>query len=188
MPGALFTKLGCVGGWTHRSRRNLIDGRAHRSKRSHPWRRPDYSSAVDLLAADGEVEVVITDISMPGPRDGNDLIRAIRSQYPSRVVVAATGTSIHGLVDGVLRKPYDPAAAAKLVRGLLIKKALGRKAERHVAEDEEHVLRQFALVEQLAVAGHDTADARSMLTEFAELLALDIAIVDRLRRGVSNDH
>ena len=76
----------------------------------------DYAEAVDLLAAHGDAEAVITDISMPGPRDGNDLIRKIRADYPSLIVIAATGKPITGLVDGILRKPYDPADAAVLVR------------------------------------------------------------------------
>jgi hypothetical protein len=100
-------------------------------------------------------------------------------------VVAATGTSIHGLVDGVLRKPYDPAAAATLVRRLLIErreeivKQRVEEAERQVAGDQKSVLRQLAFVDQLAADGHDTADARSILTQFEELLAVDITKLDR---------
>jgi CheY-like chemotaxis protein len=72
----------------------------------------DYTQAIDLLAAHGDVEAVITDISMPGPRDGNDLIRVIRSQYHSVIVIAATGTSIRGLVDGVLRTVWRKTEGA----------------------------------------------------------------------------
>jgi CheY-like chemotaxis protein len=151
----------------------------------------DYTEAVDLLASHGDVEATITDISMPGPRNGNDLIGVIREEYPNLIVVAATGTSIHGLVDGVLRKPYDPADAAALVRELVgrrrsenIKQRL-EDAERQVAESKEQVQQQLALVDRLSAGGHDTADARSILTQFEELLLVCIAKRNRLQRQIS---
>jgi two-component system, response regulator PdtaR len=79
----------------------------------------DSSEALELLATCPEISLVFTDIAMPGPMDGNDLIRLVRIEYPHLILVAATATTVLGLVEGVLRKPYDAADAVALVHRLL---------------------------------------------------------------------
>jgi CheY-like chemotaxis protein len=79
----------------------------------------DCSEALELLATRPDISLVFTDIVMPGPMDGNDLIRVVRIEYPHLVIAAATASTIQGLVEGVLRKPYDPAEAVVLVHRLL---------------------------------------------------------------------
>jgi hypothetical protein len=55
-------------------------------------------------------------------------------------------------------------------------------AERHISQGERHVRRQRELVAQLSRDGHDIAQARSLLTQFEEMLALHKADRDRLLR------
>jgi CheY-like chemotaxis protein len=79
----------------------------------------DSAEALELLAAHREVALLFTDIAMPGPMDGNALIRAARIEYPHIVVVAASAYSPYSPVEGVLRKPYDPTEAVALVQRVL---------------------------------------------------------------------
>ena len=45
-------------------------------------------------------------------------------------------------------------------------------AERHIAEGEQHIVRQEELVTRLRVAGRETATAEALLAEFQRLLKL----------------
>lgn len=58
-------------------------------------------------------------------------------------------------------------------------------AERHVAEGEEHLDRQTALIAELERDGHDSRTARDLLGTLKESLALHIADRDRLRRELA---
>jgi hypothetical protein len=55
------------------------------------------------------------------------------------------------------------------------------QAERHVAQGEEHIVRQIELIARLEAGGHDTTEAKRLLGEFQELMAVHIAGRDRLR-------
>src|SRR5262249_51709779 len=54
-------------------------------------------------------------------------------------------------------------------------------AERHVQEAIRHVEQQQALIAALARDGHDTTAARVLLTQFQEVLQIDLADPARLR-------
>jgi CheY-like chemotaxis protein len=72
---------------------------------------------LDLLAAERSIEVVFTDIRLPG-RDGLDLLRAVRRDYPKVGVVLTTGKTLEAPIpDGVplLQKPYDLFRIERLV-------------------------------------------------------------------------
>jgi DNA-binding response OmpR family regulator len=78
----------------------------------------DCLEALNVLAAH-DIAIIVTDLAMPGPLDGNDLIRITRAEYPGIIVVAATGNIASVMVEGHLRKPYHPAEAVVLVQNLL---------------------------------------------------------------------
>jgi hypothetical protein len=59
------------------------------------------------------------------------------------------------------------------------------KAEQHVAEGKRHVDKQRELVAKLAADGHDTFEARRLLEQFEELLAIQIKHLDRLREKLA---
>lgn len=71
---------------------------------------PDADSALRELEANG-IDLVFSDIVMPGKMDGIGLARAIRDKYPKMPIVLATGYSerLHDLEGDfpVIRKPYQ---------------------------------------------------------------------------------
>ena len=85
----------------------------------------DAAEALAVLAAEDEVDVVFSDVVMPGDMTGIGLAAALRSSRPRIAVVLATGYSEElvkgGAPEGVetLSKPYHPdELAAALARAL----------------------------------------------------------------------
>jgi hypothetical protein len=58
-------------------------------------------------------------------------------------------------------------------------------AERHVHNGMDRVLRQGDLIFKLERTGHDTRQAKALLVQFEDLLAIFIADRDRLRAELS---
>ena len=84
---------------------------------------------LDLLEASGGIDVVFSDILMPGAMSGLDLARAVRRRFPEIVVLLTSGYSSsaqdavrHGFA--VLPKPYDLAALQRALAAAL--KAAGK--------------------------------------------------------------
>lgn len=78
-------------------------------------------AALDVLRAESKIDLVFSDIVMPGGMNGLDLAHAIREQFPALPVVLTTGYSANaqdairqGVV--VLQKPYDIAVLEKTIR------------------------------------------------------------------------
>jgi len=69
------------------------------------------SAALELLSRDDDIDLVFSDIVMPGDMDGLTLARTIRDHYPSLPVMLATGYSSAAERVGsefpIIRKPYD---------------------------------------------------------------------------------
>jgi len=83
--------------------------------------RPD--AALAVLAAGAEVDLVFSDIVMPGDMDGLALARAIRAERPDLPVLLATGYSSAaervGCEFPILRKPYGFDGLAEAVKTAL---------------------------------------------------------------------
>jgi two-component system, response regulator PdtaR len=78
--------------------------------------------ATEVLRNSANIEVVISDIQMPGSMDGVDLARMIRSEYPAIKIVLASGHL--ALVnwadhDGFFEKPYDADKIIRHIKALL---------------------------------------------------------------------
>ncbi len=77
------------------------------------------AQALERLERGPAVDVLLTDVSMPGDLDGLDLARAVRQRWPQvRVVlISALGDRLKG-VDNfrVLRKPCAPAVLIAALR------------------------------------------------------------------------
>jgi two-component system, NtrC family, sensor kinase len=72
-------------------------------------------SALDLLERDNTINVIFSDILMPGGMNGLDLAKSLRQRFPALTVLLTTGYSSSAqdaVRQGfeVLRKPYDLAA------------------------------------------------------------------------------
>jgi two-component system NtrC family sensor kinase len=78
-------------------------------------------AGLDLLERDGDIDVVFSDILMPGGMNGLDLADAVRRRFPGIVVLLTTGysSSAQDAVRqgfAVLQKPYDLAALQRALR------------------------------------------------------------------------
>jgi signal transduction histidine kinase/CheY-like chemotaxis protein len=82
----------------------------------------DATSALKLVENDPDrFDVIFSDVVMPGPMDGMDLLRAVKQRVPGLPVILATGYS-DALAQGgneafeLLRKPYSIEALSQLIR------------------------------------------------------------------------
>lgn len=79
------------------------------------------------LAEEHDVQLIVTDLSLPGDLEGLDLVRALRARRPGSHLVVSTGyatadrlASIEAEgVRHVLRKPFDMVELRTLVVGLI---------------------------------------------------------------------
>ena len=83
----------------------------------------DADEAIRFLQAHPDVQVVLTDIDMPGSMDGLELAQAIRHRWPPIQVVVTSG-KMRPAPDELpershfLPKPYDYSRLSGLLRGL----------------------------------------------------------------------
>jgi two-component system NtrC family sensor kinase len=80
--------------------------------------------ALQIIISDASIELVFSDLVMPGTMDGLDLARAVRERRPGVLIVLATGYSEAAakvLADGfvLVPKPYRPDILALTVRKAL---------------------------------------------------------------------
>jgi two-component system, NtrC family, sensor kinase len=85
---------------------------------------------LDLIEREGDIDLVFSDILMPGGLTGLELAKLLRRRFPRIVVLLTTGYSSSvedALREGfeVLRKPYDLAALERALLAAL--KAAGRE-------------------------------------------------------------
>jgi CheY-like chemotaxis protein len=93
--------------------------------------RDSAEAALKLLEAGTKIDLVFSDIVMPGDMNGVDLARTVREQHPSLPVVLATGYSSiaqSAMEEGltILRKPYDLndlSATIERTRGMTVLRA-----------------------------------------------------------------
>ncbi len=79
--------------------------------------------AETVLEAGSAVNLVVTDIEMPGERDGIALAKSVRAFHPGVRVIVASGTtpdsSIVNVADAFFGKPYDIDRLVQRIRTLL---------------------------------------------------------------------
>ncbi len=84
-------------------------------------------AAVNLLErVSPEIEVLVTDIHMPGTHDGLELASHFRTRFPDAPIIYTTGRPdalrhLNKLDDRqvLVRKPYVPSQIIERIRGLL---------------------------------------------------------------------
>ncbi len=87
--------------------------------------------ALSYLATDGMVDLIFTDIQMPGSMSGLELARRLRKQNPSLPIIITSGNAGPGVADGVglfVAKPYDMEHAVKVVCSTLGVQPTGEKS------------------------------------------------------------
>ena len=75
--------------------------------------------ALRVLQADVEVDIVFSDIQMPGSMDGFGLAQWVRCERPWLKVVLTSGAACTATEAGVLAKPYDHGELERHIRSLL---------------------------------------------------------------------
>jgi CheY-like chemotaxis protein len=82
--------------------------------------------AVQILDADLKIDVVLTDLELPGRSSGLELARWIRKRHPQIKVILSSGFYSAAELAGELceagppiAKPYDSAAVVQRIRGLM---------------------------------------------------------------------
>lgn len=84
----------------------------------------DGKEALEVLSAHGDIDVVMTDVRMPGPVDGLALAHAMRRDHPTIRSLVVSGHAMavdtrDGDVDRFLPKPYHDEALVAAVKSLL---------------------------------------------------------------------
>jgi CheY-like chemotaxis protein len=78
--------------------------------------------ATEVLRNYADIEVVISDVQMPGSMDGIGLTQMIRSEYPTIKIILASGhlTTINSADhDAFFEKPYDAVKIIQHIKALL---------------------------------------------------------------------
>ena len=79
----------------------------------------DGTEAVDILTLRPDIKIVISDVRMPGPIDGVELCRRVRSGYPGIKIVLSSGepnAADSAAHDGFFLKPYRVAWIIRHIR------------------------------------------------------------------------
>jgi two-component system, response regulator PdtaR len=79
----------------------------------------DGTEAVEILTVRRDIKIVISDVRMPGPIDGVELSRRVRSDYPGIKVVLSSGepsAADSAAHDGFFLKPYRVAQIIRHIR------------------------------------------------------------------------
>jgi CheY-like chemotaxis protein len=100
---------------------------------------PDGRGALALLESDPTIELVISDIVMPGGMSGVELARTLHERHPGLPVLLATGYSQYAeqvVEDGfiLVEKPYRRDALAASIRAAAERALRERKPVRPVAQ------------------------------------------------------
>jgi CheY-like chemotaxis protein len=84
--------------------------------------------ALTYLKAGEQVDLVFSDIRMPGSLDGLQLAEILRDKYPDIPVILTSGNAPPrhvGIVEALVPKPYDVTQTIALMSAILAQKSRG---------------------------------------------------------------
>jgi PAS domain S-box-containing protein len=148
----------------------------------------DAPSALKLLEIRPEIQLIFTDVGLPG-MNGAQLVAAARALRPDIKVLFTTGYARNAIVHqgrldpGVelITKPFTRLQLASRIRDVLDVPAAGARKPIALVIEDEALVRMF-VVDQLADLGFDVIDAANAaegLRAARNHQQLDVAIVDR---------
>jgi CheY-like chemotaxis protein len=166
------------------------------------------AAAFALIDAGTPVDLLFTDVVMPGPLRSPDLARAARERLPGLAVLFTSGYTENAIVHGgrldpgveLLSKPYAREALALKVRQVLDArrpvKAVSPPADPEVVEGKPTILlveddglvrfSTVAMLEDLGCEVIEASDAESALQRL-EAGGVEVLITDRGLPGMSGD-
>ncbi|MFB2551373.1 response regulator [Ensifer soli] len=186
----------------------LLTDLGYRVLRAH-----DAQSAFAILTSGVHVDLLFTDVVMPGPMRSTELAKKTRALFPAIAVLFTSGYTENSIVHGgrldagveLLSKPYTREALARKVRHVLGNARQQKAAERParadapagpsrpapaplrilVVEDEPLIL--MATVDMLADLGHPAYEAGSAEDALAllETESIDLLLTDAGLPGMS---
>jgi CheY-like chemotaxis protein len=79
------------------------------------------AAALRLVQADTSIDLLVSDVALPGGTNGRQVAEAVRGRHPGLPVILITGYSAGESITEmeVIRKPFAPAVLADLVGDLL---------------------------------------------------------------------
>lgn len=85
---------------------------------------PSADDAVTFLRSRDDIDVVFTDVAMPGALNGFELAHLIRATYPHINILVCSGALPSGFSGEApearfVRKPYRVAEIAPIIRGMM---------------------------------------------------------------------
>jgi CheY-like chemotaxis protein len=93
------------------------------------WEAGDAEEAVTVLEAVDEIDLVFSDVQMPGPMDGFGLARWVRANRPGVQMILASGVARASEAaadvceESFLQKPYQHQQVADRIRALMAGRA-----------------------------------------------------------------
>ncbi|MGV1846317.1 MULTISPECIES: PAS domain S-box protein [unclassified Rhizobium] len=146
----------------------------------------DAASALTIIESGLPIDLLFTDVVMPGPLKSAELARKAKQRQPDMAVLFTSGYTENSIVHGgrldagveLLSKPYSRDALARRIRQLLDQRQIDMAAAAEAAITpspvsapspkplkilvvEDDALIRLDTVEQLQEAGHDVVDAGS---------------------------
>lgn len=87
--------------------------------------------ALQALEASDQIEILLTDVRMPGSMDGLALAEAVRDRWPDKVIVIASAHMsrpevARGLDAMLLQKPFTPHELISVLEGATLRRELAR--------------------------------------------------------------
>jgi signal transduction histidine kinase/DNA-binding response OmpR family regulator len=168
---------------------------------------PDAAGALEQIEAGAAVDLLFTDVVMPGALRRTDLARLARARAPHLAVLFTSGYTQNAIVHGgrldrgveLLSKPYTRDALAQKVRQVLgvrpqskvASPAQGREGARGlrvlVVEDDALIrLGAVSMLEDLGHVAFEAGDGESAL-EVLQAESIDVLVVDRGLPGMSGE-
>jgi CheY-like chemotaxis protein len=77
------------------------------------------AEAITILESSTDVALVFTDVRMPGPLDGLDVVRFVRANLPETKVLITSALEVAPEIGEFVAKPYVPQAIGTRIRKML---------------------------------------------------------------------
>jgi len=134
---------------------------------------PDAASALSVIESGAPIDMVFTDVVMPGPLRSPELARKARERLPDVAVLFTSGYTENAIVHGgrldagvdLLSKPYSSDALARKVRHVL-----DNQAQLHLARD---MAERAAAIQDRVLTVLLVEDDELIRASAADLLAIE---------------